>query len=104
MSSGVLGSLFGVGKVVLEYDPVAGALKAANALVAVLLVSAGLSREGDKPASASTETKSDRGVALGKTKIFLRKAAFEALEAVLARKYSKSAVRVQTAFRWVAER
>merc|ERR1712138_78944 len=69
------------------------ALHAAKALVLVLAPGAELRVE------PATEGDRRRGVAVGKTKLFLRKDAFEALEALLARRTAEAAVRVQKAFR-----
>lgn len=69
------------------------ALSAANALVRALAPGAGLRVE---PATTGDRRK---GVAVGKTKVFLRKDAFEALEALLARRTTQAAVRVQKTFR-----
>ncbi|KAJ1446534.1 P-loop containing nucleoside triphosphate hydrolase protein [Pelagophyceae sp. CCMP2097] len=97
------------GLVVPEYDAASAAATAARALVADLLVAADLCREGERVLGRAAESEalwppSDRGVALGRTKIFLRKGAFEALEALLSRRYTKSAIRVQAQHRAAVQR
>lgn len=89
------------------------ACDAAKTLVNTLAVDARLTLEhGSRKPSAKEQgegssdlgfsSRSDVGVAVGLTKIFLRKGAFEALEALLSKRVSRACTRVQT--RWRAFR
>ncbi|KAJ8614496.1 hypothetical protein CTAYLR_000757 [Chrysophaeum taylorii] len=60
--------------------------------------------EEESRAKRMNNNRSDDGVAVGKTKIFLRKGAFEALEALLSKRVSKACTRVQTCWREFRER
>ncbi|KAH8096421.1 hypothetical protein JL720_3792 [Aureococcus anophagefferens] len=92
-------------------DPKARAKNAAVALVGALAPEAALLREGDTVTprvgrrqsmsldDAATREARKRGVAIGRTKVFLRKGAFEALEVLLSRRLTASALAVQRAAR-----
>ena len=98
-ASSMASGWFGSSTAVQEDDPLTLARKAAKALIDILAADAGLELETGK------RTKSgDRGVALGRTKIFLRKGGFEALEALLSKRVAKAAIKVQTRWRRYVQR
>ena len=98
-------------------DPRERAKNAAVALVGALAPEAHLLREGDAGAprrpgrrqsmsldDEATRAARHRGVAIGRSKVFLRKGAFEALEALLSRRLTASALAVQKVYRASAAR
>lgn len=103
-----------------ELTPQQLACNAAKTLVSAFATDAGLILEGgftdttaatktprrqaapDNPEDEATMSNPDAGVAIGRTKIFLRKGAFEAIEALLSKRVSKACKRIQT--RWRAFR
>eukprot|EP00633_Aureoumbra_lagunensis_P006588 CAMPEP_0197324966 /NCGR_PEP_ID=MMETSP0891-20130614/71407_1 /TAXON_ID=44058 ORGANISM="Aureoumbra lagunensis, Strain CCMP1510" /NCGR_SAMPLE_ID=MMETSP0891 /ASSEMBLY_ACC=CAM_ASM_000534 /LENGTH=1430 /DNA_ID=CAMNT_0042817857 /DNA_START=484 /DNA_END=4776 /DNA_ORIENTATION=- len=86
----------------VDESPLELARRAATKLVDALVMDAQLELENGQMIqrdSSCTAMAEARGVAIGRTKIFLRKGGFEALEALLSRRVAKAGTIVQTVWR-----